>query len=76
MTTQEARLMTAQAAEEVRLNEAQKASKSDLDKIFDSNNFKLVFMLSGAIFTFLAIYDYVGIYIHNPWRKYTNASNP
>ena len=69
-------ILNAQLAQEVRLEKAQTEFRIELCKNIDSNNYKLLFMISGIMFASLAVFESVGIFIEYPWRSRPRATFP
>jgi hypothetical protein len=67
-------LRNAQLAKEGRLEKAQMEFRKELRKNIDSNNYKLLFMISGIMFASLAVFESVGIFIEYPWRLSPRAT--
>ncbi len=67
-------ILNAQLAQEVRLEKAQTEFRKELGKNYDSNNYKLLFMISGIMFASLAVFESVGIFIEYPWRTSPRAT--
>ena len=67
-------IRNAQLAQELRLEKAQTEYRIELGKNIDSNNYKLLFMISGIMFASLAVFESVGIFIEYPWRSSPRAT--
>ncbi len=63
------RLQKSQEALEMRLEKAQNTSKVEFHKNINNNNYKLLFLLSGAVLTCLTLFESIGGVISYPWRR-------
>ena len=64
-----------QEASETRLNSSQKSLKADFQSLMNSILYKAVILVTGTVFSCIAFFETVGIYLHHPWRQHEVQSS-
>ena len=72
----ELRIDLSQKASEVRIAASQSSLKSNIKEIVSMNNYKMAAIVSGAVITFIGLFEGIGISLNFPWKTTGQVSPP